>query len=72
VEVELDVLIFSTFQIVLLIHRKTCGHMEIIIDLMRMEGAWHMQPMIVGGMHIQLKQLVFCLKSEHYSGQHAC
>ncbi len=46
--------------------------MEIIIDLMRMEGAWHMQPMIVGGMHIQLKQLVFCLKSEHYSGQHAC
>ncbi len=46
--------------------------MEIIIDLMRMEGAWHMQPMIVGGMNIQLKQLVFCLKLEHYSGQHAC
>jgi hypothetical protein len=29
--------------------------MEIIIELMRMKGAWHMQPMIVGGMHIQLR-----------------
>jgi hypothetical protein len=37
--------VFVAFQIVLPIHIKTCGHMEIIIELMRMKGAWHMQPM---------------------------
>jgi hypothetical protein len=44
-------------------HAKTCGHMEIIIELMRMKDAWHMQPMVIGGMHIQPRQLMFCLRS---------
>jgi hypothetical protein len=40
--------VFPTLQTVLLIHIKTCGHTKIIIELMKMKGAWHMQPVIVG------------------------
>ncbi len=40
--------IFLALQIVLPMHTKACGHMEIIIELMIMKGAWHMQPMIMG------------------------
>jgi len=39
--------IFPTFQTLLPIPTKTCGHMETIIKLMNMKGAWCMQPMIV-------------------------
>jgi hypothetical protein len=39
--------VFLTFQTLLHIHTKACGHMETIIRFMNIKGAWCMQPMIV-------------------------
>jgi hypothetical protein len=52
VEVEHDVLHFFHLVNRIAYTYKNMWAMEIIIELMRMKGTWHMQPMIVGVMHI--------------------